>query len=60
MRKGAPKFIMLSLYSDGTYNTDFFDTKEKAEHWKEFEEGKNGKYDRTVEITIYEPVKEEN
>lgn len=59
MRNGAPKYLMLSLYSDGTYNVDFFDDKDRAKSWKTFEEGKNGKYDRTVECTIYEPAKEE-
>ena len=53
-----PKFIMLSLYDDNTYNVDFFDSKEKADGWKEYEEGKNGKYDRLVKCIVYAPVKE--
>ena len=53
-----PKFVSLSLYSDGTFNVDFFDKRDKAEGWKQFEENKNGKYDRDVQVFIYEPAKE--
>ena len=55
-----PKYIMLSLYDDGTYNVDFFEKKEQAQKWKAFEEHKNNTSERKTKITIYKPLEGEN
>lgn len=54
-----PKYLMLTLCDDGTYNIDFFDKKESATGWQTFEMKKNETHDRKVNCIIYEPIKED-
>ena len=54
-----PKYVMLSLFDDGTFNVDFFDKKDSATGWQTFEMSKNKTSERKVNCIIYTPMKED-